>query len=176
MLKLLLPKLYLSSAYALPIDDLVRLGIKVLICDVDNTLLPHHQLHANDKMRSFIDALHNVGIVVVFASNNTAKRLLHVANEVHCDTHSFSCKPFPFVFNKIKRKYQVQSCEIAIMGDQLFTDVLGGNLQGSLSILCEPIEKKDLFYTIPFRVVENIVFYVFSKKGYMKKGEYHETM
>ena len=176
MLKLLLPKLYLSSAYALPIDDLKRIGIKVLICDVDNTLLPHHQLHMNEKMKLFLSKLHEANIQVVFASNNTATRLEHIAKEANVQTFSFSCKPFPFVFNKIKKKYLVQSKEIAIMGDQLFTDVLGGNLQGSLSILCEPIEKKDLFYTIPFRIVENMVFYYFSKKGYMKKGEYYETV
>ena len=57
MFKLLLPKLYLSSAYALPIDDLKDLGIKVLICDVDNSLLPHHQLYMNDKMRNFLSLL-----------------------------------------------------------------------------------------------------------------------
>ena len=176
MLKLLLPKLYLSSAYALPIDDLKRRGIKVLICDVDNTLLPHHQLHMNDKMRLFLSKLKQANIQVVFASNNTATRLEHIAKEANVDTFSFSCKPFPFVFNKIKKEYLVHGHEIAIMGDQLFTDVLGGNLQGSLSILCEPIEKKDLFYTIPFRIVENVVFHYFDKKGYMKKGEYYETM
>ena len=176
MLKLLLPKLYLSSAYALPIDDLKKMGIKVLICDVDNTLLPHHQLHMNDKMKSFLDKLNGANIQVVFASNNTAKRLEYVSKEANIQTFSFSCKPFPFVFNKVKKKFLVQSNEIAIMGDQLFTDVLGGNLWGSLSILCEPIEKKDLFYTIPFRIVENIVFNYFAKKGFMKKGEYYETM
>lgn len=176
MFKLLLPRLYLSSAYALPIDDLIRNGIKVLICDVDNSLLPHHQLYMNDKMRNFLSLLKQAGIQVVFASNNTMKRLQFIAEETGLETHSFSCKPFPFVFNKIKKKYGITGHEIAIMGDQLFTDILGGNLQGSLTILCEPLEKKDLFYTIPFRVVESLVFYIFEKKGYMKKGEYHETM
>ena len=71
----MLPKLYLSSAYALPIDDLKKSGIKVLICDVDNSLLPHHQLYMHDKMRDFLLQLKQAGILVVFARNNTMKRL-----------------------------------------------------------------------------------------------------
>ena len=176
MIKKLLPKLYLSSAYQLPIRKLQEMGIKVLICDVDNTLLPHHQLYMDARMESFLEELKRADIQVVFVSNNTAKRLQHIVEECKIDTYSFACKPFPFVFRKIMKKYQIEPHQLAIMGDQLFTDILGGNMQDVYTILCERMEQKDLIYTIPFRVVENMVYHYFEKKGYLKKGEYHETM
>lgn len=176
MLKKCLPDLYLSSAYALPISELKKRGIRVLMCDVDNTLLPHDEKKMSIRLELFIKQLKDAGIEVVFVSNNTKKRLAVLAKESGIETHSFACKPLPFVFYRLMKNHHIQSKELAVMGDQLFTDILGGNLQDAFTILCEPMEKRDIFYTRPVRMIEDCVFRYFHKKGYMTKGDYHETV
>lgn len=176
MLKKCLPDLYLASAYHLPISLLKEKGVKVLMCDVDNTLLPHDEKTMSLQLQMLIQQLKQENIQVVFVSNNTKKRLEELTNESGMETYSFACKPFPFVFMKIKKKHHLKDEELAVMGDQLFTDILGGNMQGAFTILCEPLQKRDIFYTRPMRWVEKSVFRYFHRKGYMTKGDYYETM
>jgi HAD superfamily phosphatase (TIGR01668 family) len=66
-------------------------------------------------------------------------------------------KPLPFGFLRAKRRLQMRRCEIAVVGDQLFTDVLGGKLCGLYTILTEPIELKDFAVTRFFRFFERLM-------------------
>ena len=81
-------------------------------------------------------------------------------------------KPLPFRFKKICKEYHLKASEIAMIGDQMFTDVLGANRVGMYTILVDPLEKKDLRITSLNRKLEQWI----KKKYHWKDGEYFEKM
>lgn len=70
--------------------------------------------------------------------------------------------------------YNFDLSEVAIIGDQLFTDILGGNRVGIKTILVNPMSKKDMPLTLIFRILERGQFKKFKKRGILKLGEYYE--
>ena len=70
--------------------------------------------------------------------------------------------------------YNFDLSEVAIIGDQLFTDILGGNRVGIKTILVNPMSKKDMPLTYLFRIIEKIEFKKFKKRGILVLGDYYE--
>jgi len=178
MLKMLLPNLYISSCEKIPTKTLLEKGIKVLMADIDNTLISLDTVETNENVVLFLDKMRKANIKVVLVSNNIKSRVAAFANNCGCDYYSFAFKPYPFVFRKVLRDYGIKSSELAIIGDQLFTDILGGKYVKCYTILCKPIVANSGFITTRvFRVLEDISFNHFDKKGWMLKGEFNdETM
>ena len=79
-------------------------------------------------------------------------------------------KPLKKGFKKARKMLDLQNCEIAAVGDQIFTDVLGANRMKMFSILVEPIEEKDIFVTLIKRPIENYI-----KNQYLKTKERKEA-
>ena len=83
-------------------------------------------------------------------------------------------KPFKKSFQEIMKKYRLAKEEICIIGDQLFTDILGGNKVGIKTCLVNPLTEEDFIFTKIFRMSERIVFKVLANKSILTKGEYYE--
>ena len=110
---------------------------------------------------------------VFIVSNNTSKnRLDKVSDALKIDYISFALKPFSFGFNKIiKKGYNCK--EMCIIGDQIMTDVLGGNRLNIFTVLVEPINKKELKVTSFNRFLERRKLVKLEKLGLFKKGEFY---
>ena len=87
---------------------------------------------------------------------------------------SFSMKPTSRCFKKVSKKYGYNKKEMCIIGDQLLTDILGGNNYGIKTILVEPLNNNDLKITKLNRVIENLIFKKLATKGFLERGIYYE--
>jgi HAD superfamily phosphatase (TIGR01668 family) len=154
---LLSPDLYYSSVHAVDLDALARAGVRVLLLDLDNTLLPRDTNVVPEELKTWAVGLRERGFAVCLISNNWHERVHHVASELGFDLVDKAVKPLPFAFLAALRLEGATAKEAAVIGDQLFTDILGGNMLGMRSILVAPLSATDLPHTLLLRRLEAFV-------------------
>lgn len=167
------PDMYQKSIYTINYDKLAEIGIKCLLFDLDNTLIPSNTTVVSERLRNLISELKPRFRIVIF-SNAFEQRVKKVAEELDVEYQALIFKPLPYGFNKIKRKYKYQDCEIAIIGDQLQTDIVGGNKAGIVTILINPISMRDSIFTKVNRYLERKKMHKLYRKGLFTKGRYYE--
>ena len=151
------PDSYLSSVHAVDLDDLAARGIRVLLLDLDNTLLPRDTNVVPDELKAWAAGLRDRGFSVCLVSNNWHERVHHVASELGFDLVDKAVKPLPFAFLAALRRAGAKRREAAVIGDQLFTDILGGNMMGMRTVLVSPLSATDLPHTLLLRRLEALV-------------------
>ena len=159
----LYPNAYLKNVKEITIDFLNKNNIKALILDVDNTLIDF-----NKKMLEGVEEwcrnLKKQGIKLFIVSNSNKKTKVEmVAKKLELPYIHFATKPFKRGFKKAAKMLQEKNENIAVVGDQIFTDVIGANRCKMFSILVEPIEKKDLLVTKIKRPLENYIIKKYQK-------------
>jgi HAD superfamily phosphatase (TIGR01668 family) len=174
MLDKFIPDIYQKSIYTVNYKKLKLCGIKCIVFDVDNTLESVYVLKPSRKVKELVEKLKNMGFRVVIMSNSNKKRLTPFKEMLEIDCSASSKKPFPWKFRKILKKYKYNVDEVAIIGDQLVTDVFGGNRIGITTILVNPISSKDKFLTHITRFIENIIIRKAMKKQLFTRGNYYE--
>lgn len=169
------PNYYVSNYQHISIPRLKKAGIKLLLCDVDNTLVASHDPDGNQKVVDFVSQMQASGIAVAIVSNARKSRIVRFSKHLGIDeVYWLSLKPFGFNIKKAMKKHGVTSSQTAIIGDQLFTDMLGGNLAGIYTILTHPISVRDKGWTKVNRKIENMVFRHWKKKGCLEKGVFDD--
>lgn len=116
-----------------------RHGIRALLIDVDNTLALHGERAPFKGTVEWAHRMEAAGYRLMLLSNNFEKRVAPFAAQYGLPYLPFSCKPFPSCFFAAARRLGVRKSECAVIGDQIFTDIIGANLAGMKSILLEPI-------------------------------------
>ena len=160
---LLYPNLYLKNVKEIKYEMLKNNGIKGLILDVDNTLLDYYK-NMLDGLENWCEAMKEKGIKFCIASNsNNRDKVDNISKKLGIPYIFFAKKPLKGGLNKAARLMQIKNEEVAVVGDQIFTDVLGANRCKMFSILVDPINEKDMFVTIIKRPIENLI-----KKNYKK--------
>ncbi len=122
------------------IDWLKERGIKGVLLDIDNTLITHKQKIPDEKVIALIKFFKKNDIQTAIVSNAT-KRRVDVFNEklgLYARYRAF--KPSNRGFLKAMTKLKLTPEETAVIGDQLFTDVRGGNRLGLTTVLVEPLD------------------------------------
>ena len=171
MLKLFTPNYYIRKYTSLRPEFLKEKGIKLLVCDIDNTLVP------DEEAKSFLKKMQEAGIRVVFISNNVEERVKTFVDGCELEnpvSYPFACKPLPFSYRKMLKEMAVSRNEVAVIGDQLMTDMLGANIMRLFTILTAPIVQRDLSFTKFNRIFERMVFFLLEKSGKLKRGEFDE--
>jgi uncharacterized protein len=138
-------------------EELEAAGIRGLIIDLDNTLLGFRETELAREHLDWVARAHDRGFRIAMLSNNFSERVNSLAAQLNVACFPNALKPLPFGFLRAKRCLQLHRREIAVVGDQLFTDVLGGKLCGHYTILTEPIELKDFAVTRVFRFFERLM-------------------
>lgn len=174
MLKLFTPNYYIHSYQALRPEFLKEHGISLLICDIDNTLVPHDVALPDENVKQFLKGIQDAGIQIVFVSNNVEDRVKLFAKDLHIPYYFFALKPLPFTYRKMLKDFHVKKSEVAVLGDQLMTDILGANMMRFYTILTAQVVERDLSFTKFNRVFENMVFSLLKKTGKLVKGEFDE--
>lgn len=150
------------------VEFLNKNNIKVLILDVDNTLIDYYK-NLSEQTIKWVKNLkeHNFKLYILSNSNKKDK-IEMVANKLDLPYIGFAKKPLKSGFLKIQKKVNERPENIAVVGDQLFTDIVGGNRCNMFTILVEPIEQKDIWITMWKRPLEEWI-----KRKYRKniKGE-----
>ena len=137
-MSLLKPTVALRYVTDITLDLLRELGTDAILLDVDNTLAPPTSKIPYEGVQEWIDTVKAGGIHIVICSNNYKKRIKPFSDSVGLDCVAMSLKPFPFGFNRAKRTLKEKPQSVLVVGDQIYTDVLGANLAGMKSILLLP--------------------------------------
>ena len=174
MLSFFTPDYYIQTFEQLNPDFLVKKGIRLLICDIDNTLVAHDDANPNDDVRIFVQKLKEAGIDFILISNNTVERTSVFAKQLGVPGFGFAKKPFKWTYKKILKEYDYKVDEIAVLGDQLLTDVCGGKRMKVFTILTDPLYQRDGTHTKFNRKIENRLFRSLEEKKYLLRGQYHE--
>lgn len=169
-----IPDVYQKSIYDINYKKLFQQGIKCLLFDLDNTLVPPSVKEPTEEVLELMENLKNMGFKLIILSNSPKKRVEQFQNRLGIDG-LYSCKkPLSKKFLLVLSMYNYTINEVAIIGDQIMTDVLGGNKVGILTILVNPITKKELIITKFNRLLEKIIIHKLSKKSVFIKGKYYE--
>lgn len=166
------PKMYQKKIQDINYDKLKEIGIKCLVFDLDNTIALIDQKIITDDVKKFLNDLKK-DFTVIIISNNTKKRVKVYADDLECYFISSAAKPIFRGAKKLINKCGYNNNEVAVIGDQLVTDIFGSNLKGYYPILVDPLAKKDLKITTVNRIIENQILKKYEKKKVMKKGEYY---
>ena len=161
---LLYPNFYLKNIKEVDINLLKENNIEALLLDVDNTLidLDRNLLEGVDE---WCDNLKKEGIKFCILSNSNKKdKVENVAKTLDIPFVFFGTKPLKRGFKKAKEIVNKDYKNIAIIGDQIFTDVIGGNRCKIYTILVEPISSRELFITSVKRGVENFIIKKYQKR------------
>lgn len=151
---MLRPKAHIRSALEISPAWLQERGIKGLLLDLDNTLIPYKTYgECPPDLRAWLDNLQQEGIKTVLVSNGSPARVRYWCEKLGLAGFGPAGKPW-FGFQRGLRTLGLSPSEAAVVGDQLFTDVLGGNWAGAYTILVPPISSKELGYTQLVRQLE----------------------
>ena len=135
-------------------------NITALILDVDNTLSTHHGQVLTEGLKGWLDLMRQNGIKLTVLSNSTKKRLTPFAKKIGLDFISLGLKPLPFGYLRALKRLGVKKENAAIVGDQIFTDTLGGNIVGLNTILLTPIKPET---SLRFRMKRRVERYIIKK-------------
>ncbi len=115
------------------------MGIRGLLLDVDNTMSTHHGMQPVPGLAAWIGAMQAAGIQLLIVSNAFAKRVSPFAEQVGLPFQAVSTKPLPHAYFRAAHRLGLRRKELAIVGDQFFTDIIGGKLAGVKTILTTPV-------------------------------------
>jgi HAD superfamily phosphatase (TIGR01668 family) len=130
-----------------PIDQLVDRGIAGVLIDMDDTLLPSHADALDPRSQRWFDRLRDRGIGAVILSNGEVRRTRAIGAQLGVVALPLAGKPFRIAFRRGLEHLGTEPAATAMIGDQLFTDVLGANLAGITSILVRPLSAGGLPHT-----------------------------
>lgn len=154
---ILYPKMLLNRVTEITPEVLEKNKIKAIILDVDNTLINIKQELADD-IKNWVKDMKNNNIKLYILSNtNDKQKVGKVSNALDIPYVNLAKKPFKQGFLKVQKILQEKPENIAAVGDQIFTDVIGGNRCNMFTILVEPIQKKEYWYTRWKRPIENLI-------------------
>src|SRR5690625_3364341 len=146
-------------------------NIKGIIIDLDNTLVPWNVAHATDEVKNWLQLMKDAQIHVMIFSNNNKERVALFAEPLETPFVYKAKKPLQKAFRKAKKVMGFHDDEIAVIGDQLLTDILGGNRAGFYTILVVPIVQSDAAITTFNRKIERLILNYFYRKGKLKRRD-----
>lgn len=174
MIELYKPDMYKKDIYSIDYKKLKSFGIKCILFDLDNTLVPYYRVRPMRKTKDFIENLKELGFKIILFSNSTKKRLIPFKDILELDCSASSHKPFSKKFKKVLKEYKYSESEVAMIGDQIPMDIYGGNRVGIFTVLVNPISSREPIWTKCNRIYEKHIIKKMSKKGIFKLGEYYE--
>ncbi|MBR5472645.1 MAG: YqeG family HAD IIIA-type phosphatase [Clostridia bacterium] len=157
------PDVKLHGITDITVELLNKHDIKALLLDVDNTMSTHHGVVLTDGLMEWIAAMQQSGIKLMVLSNSKKARIEPFAKRIGLPFISLGCKPLPSGYLRGVKALGQKRKNVAIVGDQIFTDILGGNTVGVKTILLTPIKPEDGW---SFKVRRSLEKKLYKKYGY----------
>ncbi|MDR3215748.1 MAG: YqeG family HAD IIIA-type phosphatase [Bacilli bacterium] len=168
------PTKYYKNIFEVNYPLLKEQGIKLIACDLDNTLVPHDVKEPDWHVIDLFKELKAMNFIVIILSNNNEKRVSTFCTQLVVPYYYSAKKPLKRTFKKILKDYHLTSEQVCLIGDQILTDVYGANRMNMMNILVEPLAHRDIIYTKINRFFEKIIIKSLTKRKLFKKGEYYE--
>ncbi|MEK8129362.1 YqeG family HAD IIIA-type phosphatase [Paenibacillus filicis] len=155
MLNKLIPRKQVNSIYDIELDMLWKQGYRGIITDLDNTLVGAKAPLATPELIDWLKVVGQIGFQVVIVSNNQRDRVTKFAEPLSLPFIYQARKPTNVSFRRALQLMKLQPEQTMVIGDQMLTDVLGGNRLGLYTILVSPIAIADEgFFTKVNRRIE----------------------
>lgn len=164
-MRIITPREYHDSFSRITPQSLKARGIKAVLVDLDNTLVPWNDHTPTDELRQWLLDMRSQGLIVCIVSNNRPERVKAFADQLHLPFIADAMKPRRRGYRAAMRQLGVQPHESAMVGDQIFTDTLGGNRSGLHTILVRPLSTQEHFMTKLVRRVERRWLNVLRRRG-----------
>ncbi len=144
-------------------EDFEKMGIRGLILDVDNTLTTHDNPVPLENVTDWLSEMQKSGIKMMIVSNNHGERVEPFAKMLGLDFVSEGKKPLSDGFKRAINLMGLSKEQVAVIGDQIFTDILGANLFRIKSILVTPIEPEKKGFLHFKRIMEKPILQHYNK-------------
>lgn len=164
MLEAFYPKSMVDSAYKIPYQELYERGIRGVIFDIDNTLVPHGA-PADSRALDLFEQFHKMGMKTCLLSNNKEPRVASFAAKVDSPYIFKGGKPKKKGYEAAMQKMGTDIHTTVFVGDQLFTDVYGANRTGIYSFLVKPIHPKEEIQIVLKRYLEAVVLFFYKRRN-----------
>ncbi len=158
----LLPKIILPKLTNVTEKLLHSRGIKLLMLDFDNTIVPYTTSTPTQQMHTWLEAMVRSDIQLCVVSNSHKDRVKIFCAKYGIDCITHANKPFPKGIKECLAKYQLSPKECALAGDQIFTDTLGANITCVTSILVKAIDNHNIW--LKLRHALEIPFILMARK------------
>ena len=168
-----IPDIYQKSIYDINYKKLKKAGIKCILFDLGNTLVPYTTKVPTKKIKDLFAELSS-DFKIIIMSNSGKNRLRPFKEKLNVDVAFKSHKPLKKKYKKILEIYNYKPEEVAAIGDQLMTDVFGGNRVGITTIFVNRIGPVEPITTRFNRILERKLLKKLNKKGVLIKGEYYD--
>lgn len=155
--ELLKPCLHVNSLNEIKLIDFWKEGKRGIILDLDNTITPWNQDIVAKPAHTFIEDALQIGFQICILSNATRRRTEKVASFYKIPFFAPALKPRKSAFLNAVDHINLKVDEVVVIGDQIFTDVLGGNRAGCYTILVSPLNKQEFLGTKIMRFVEQLI-------------------
>lgn len=171
----ILPNMYEESFYTIDIEYLLKNNIDKLIIDIDGTILKVDDTNVPKSLKQQIKKIKDHKIDICLVSNNGLDRVLPVAKELDVNYIAKANKPLKEAFDKALEILKVSDKnKVAMIGDQMMSDIKGANEYGIYSILVKPISKHNNIQTGTSRVLQNIMENHLNKIKKFDKNKYYK--
>lgn len=162
MFKRFYPKKFYKSTYEIDYKKFYDKGIRGILFDVDNTLVPHNA-KADDRAIKLMQDLKSIGFKICLLSNNNENRVVSFNNHVNVECVYNAFKPSRKKYYEAMEKIGTDIENTLFIGDQIFTDIWGANRVGIYSILVGPVDTKEDFQIVLKRFPERLVMASYKK-------------
>jgi hypothetical protein len=157
-----------NSLHDIELQTLKTWGIKGIIFDLDNTIIPWDRPNMSPEIIQWLNGLVAQGFKLCLVSNNMGKRVKKIADSFAIPFVARAYKPAKSGFRQAIVTMELTEGQVAVVGDQLFTDVLGGNRLGLCTIWVAPLTSKEFIGTRITRRLEKLAVQMLRSKGLMK--------
>lgn len=161
----LTPHEYVHSVYHIDLDKLWQNGKRLLLSDLDNTLVGWNHPHVPEELSVWLLEAKQRGFEICLISNNRGDRVQEFAARSGLTAIAAARKPRPAAFVRAMQQFGRRSDETVMIGDQLFTDVKGGNRVGIYTVLVLPVDRREWWGTQFVRRLE-----WFAMRSLVKRG------
>lgn len=154
---LLRPDLMVEHLFDIPLDVLEKNQIRGMIFDLDNTIIAWNGKEMEEDIIHWLRTVQKRGFQLYIVSNSMKNRVRRIAEQLSVPFTARAGKPMRGGFRDALTLFGLDGGSVAVVGDQLFTDVLGGNRIGAFTILVKPLSDREFFTTKLTRIVEKIM-------------------
>ena len=153
------PTFWLKSVLMIDENFLYEHNVSAMVLDMDNTLSMHGNPAAEEGISEWLDKMRELGIKMRVVSNNNTKRVEPLAEILGLPFTANGAKPLTFGVNRAVKAMGAKRSETLVIGDQIFTDVMAGNLAGIRTVLVEPFHLENTWTFRLKRRIESLVFH-----------------
>lgn len=171
-----MPRLRVNTVFDIDLDDLYANGYRGIITDLDNTLVGAREPHATPELIVWFEKVKKAGFKLVIVSNNKMNRVSRFATPLDIEFIHAARKPSHAPFRKAMNMMGLTPQQTIVVGDQMMTDVFGGNRLGLHTVLVLPISLRDEGWTTRInRRLERIALARLRRKGiWNEEGKIHD--